>query len=620
MPASISTVVSFLAKDRFSGVLKTMTLNTKKWSNSSIAAVNRFDRRITRSFNKLKSTVGSFGLILGGTALVGALSSGVSIMANYEEANSNLASVLGKTVSQTRALQIDSKRLGGTTAFSASQVAGLQTEYAKLGFSQSEILKVTESTLSLASATKTDLGQAAAQVGAALRAFGQDASQAGRFANVFAASTSKSALNMEFLNTAMSTVAPVASKFGFGVEDVTSLLGNLADSGFDASSAATATRNILLNLADSNGKLAKSLGRPVRNLPDLVKGLNSLKEKGVDLAGALSLTDKRSVAAFSTFLSGTDKINQLRTALGDAGGTAKIMADKQLNNLRGKVTLMKSAYEGFILSLDNGKGAFSQLLKDGTDTISMVLSMASGTARASGTMSKADIRIKKLADRTILLAKGVGLLTGAYIAFKVVKGIISAYTAVTELAGAAQKFWAGATWATLLPILAIIAAVIAIILVIKNWSTITKWFSGIWDKFTSWISVKWEGVVNTFKNFSFKKLFIGIGQSMIKFMLFPLRTILKTVSLLPGKLGGLASAGLGKLDAITDLSALTADVAVDSPEVTTSKQIIKQTEEIRENRISGGIDVNLSAPGQQVNDVETFGNSLINFSSTQGAS
>src|SRR5690606_110260 len=142
----------------------------------------------------------------------------------------------------------------------------------------------------------------AAQVGATIRAFNLDASEAGRVADVFALATSKSALSMEFLNTAMSTVAPVSASFGFSVENTTALLGKLADSGFDASSSATATRNILLNLVDTNGKLAKSLSTPITDLESLTKGLAELRDNGIDLADALELTDKRSVSAFNTFL------------------------------------------------------------------------------------------------------------------------------------------------------------------------------------------------------------------------------------------------------------------------------------------------------------------------------
>ena len=50
----------------------------------------------------------------------------------------------------------------------------------------------------------------------------------------------------------------------------------------------------------------------MRTLPELVAGLQKLKEQGVDLNSTLEMTDKRSVAAFNAFLTAADKIVPLR--------------------------------------------------------------------------------------------------------------------------------------------------------------------------------------------------------------------------------------------------------------------------------------------------------------------
>ena len=50
--------------------------------------------------------------------------------------------------------------------------------------------------------------------------------------STMAIGTTSSALNFEYLNSAMSTVGPVANSFGFTIAETTSLLGALANSGF----------------------------------------------------------------------------------------------------------------------------------------------------------------------------------------------------------------------------------------------------------------------------------------------------------------------------------------------------------------------------------------------------
>ena len=239
---------------------------------------------------------------------ISAFTQAVSTITSFEAANASLAAVLGTTQDGIFRLTDDAKRLGETTEYSAAQVTQMQTELAKLGFNQQEILDATEYILQFATATGADIPSAAKLAGASLLAFGMDATETQRAVSAMAVATTKSALDFSYLETSMSTIAPVAKAFGFTIEDTTALLGTLANAGFDASSAATATRNILLNLANSGGKLAEALGQPVTSLDELVPALNQLQQQGISLAEALDLTDKRSVSAFETFLHGADSI------------------------------------------------------------------------------------------------------------------------------------------------------------------------------------------------------------------------------------------------------------------------------------------------------------------------
>lgn len=172
----------------------------------------------------------------------------------------------------------------------------------------------------------------------------------------------RSALGFSYFQTAMSVVGPVAKTFNFSLRDTVALLGTLANSGFDASSAATATRNILLNLADSSGKLATALGHPVRSFSELMDGLRSLDEQGVDLATTLELTDKRSVSAFNTFLHGVDSAEELRDALDEVDGILKETAEVRLNTVQGSVKMLQSAWEGLILSFRNSSGIIKSII------------------------------------------------------------------------------------------------------------------------------------------------------------------------------------------------------------------------------------------------------------------
>lgn len=300
--------------------------------------------------------------IAAATAAIRAFASGVKIIADFEKANSVLAGVLGKTVGEIKALSNSAEMLGRSTAYTATQVTGLQTELAKLGFGEGQIMSMQKAILDFATAMGVELADAAAFTGSTLRTFGLRASDTEDALNVLAVASDKSALGFSKLNTAMPIVGPVAKSIGLDIRDTASLLGVLANSGFDASSAATALRNIFLYLADSSSKLSKAIGKPVKTLPDLLDGLDKLKKQGLSVGEALELTDKRAVAAFTTLVEGTASARDLRAALEDVNGAIDEKAQAQIDNIKGSVELLKSAWEGFILGMQNSKGAIKSVL------------------------------------------------------------------------------------------------------------------------------------------------------------------------------------------------------------------------------------------------------------------
>lgn len=359
-----------------SSVLRITAPDTKGWKdlNRELVEVNTRLKQLKSGQTAVSGVITKIGLLGSGImAAVQTVRTGISkviqsaskafgMIADFEQANADLATILGKNAGQIKELTESAEALGRTTEYTASEVTQLQTELAKLGFEEPQIMAMQESVLHFATAIGTTLPDAASFAGAALRIFGLQSGQTEDMLSMFAVAANKSALSFEYLNEAMSIVGPVAKTFGFSVEDTTALLGALSNAGFDASSAGTATRNILLNLADANGKLAKSLGGPVKTLPELLDGLNRLNAEGIDLATTLELTDKRSVSAFNTFLHGADDTKELRDSLAGVSGELQRIAEERLNTVHGSVQLLQSAWEGFILSMSGSKGVVKSVI------------------------------------------------------------------------------------------------------------------------------------------------------------------------------------------------------------------------------------------------------------------
>ena len=318
-------------------------------------------------FKKLAGGISEYyGSIMIGIGVIKKLAHSFSeaykTISGFEQANVNLATILGVNSDQMEALTDGALKLGRQTAYTASEVTQLQTELAKLGFSQSQILKMEKPVLDFATAVGTDLASAASMAGVALRSFGLESKDSDEVLGTLAVSCSKSALSFEYLQNAFSTIAPVAKTYGLTLKDTVALLGTLANAGFDASSAATATRNILLNLSDTSGKLATRLGGAKTSFTEIMDALIKLRDEGVDLNQTLELTDKRSVAAFNTFLSGAESAKELRSELEEVDGELARISSERADTVEGAINSMKSAWEGFILSFRNSKGTVKSVI------------------------------------------------------------------------------------------------------------------------------------------------------------------------------------------------------------------------------------------------------------------
>lgn len=415
------------------------------------------------SLSKMKETLVGFFFQIGSsilTLVTGAFRDAFNIVVDFERANARLASVLGESKEGVKELTDAARQLGATTSYSAAEVSGLQIELAKLGFAKQDIIDMEGAVLKFATAVGTDLSRASAFTGAALRIFGKDASQAEDVLASFAVATTKTALDFSKLETSLSIVGPVAQSFGLSLEDTTALLGQLANAGFDASSAATATRNILLGLADANGDLAKALGKPEKSAEGLAQGLKKLKAEGVDLNKALELTDKRSVTAFSTFLENADTLGQLKDSITGVNEEFNAMSSIMGDTVAGAMAGLRSAAEELVLKISLGTdGPIKDMINGLTSivrTAGDVIQWLGKYSTAIKTVAAAILAYKAGALVVTLVQKGFNLVVTAghaivrayRIAVVSLHGAMRIYKTATSAAAATQTLFTKAMTAT----------------------------------------------------------------------------------------------------------------------------------------------------------------------------
>lgn len=348
-----------------------------------------------------KMAAGVFAATTAFRAIGQVISSSITTFKNFEFQMAKVKATTGATDKDFKKLTASAQQLGRTTFFTASKVGELQMNFAKLGFTTSEILDAQEATLRLATATGSDLARAAVVAGAAVRGFNLDANETERVVDVMAVAFTSSALDIEKWQTSMTKIAPIAAGANISIETSAAIMGKLSDAGIEASIAGTSLRNIFLKMQDSSSDLSKHLGFSVNSSEDLERALLQLNSEALSNEEIMQLVDLRQVAAFATMVNGTDTIIDMTDALEDANGSAQEMADIMADTLEGDLITAKSAWEGFQLAIMNGNGAISKSLRGATKIWTFILN------RWSDSLKDVDAVSADIFTNTVKAAKEV---------------------------------------------------------------------------------------------------------------------------------------------------------------------------------------------------------------------
>lgn len=256
----------------------------------------------------------SFGLSL---PLAAAGKAIVDTATSFEYQMARVQAISGATAQSFNKLQRNAEELGASTIYQATAVGQLQEEYAKLGFTASEITAVTESTLSLAQVTGADLGRAAEIAGSTLRIFGKDVSEVGQVNDVIAVAISQSALDFEAFAETLKYAGSDAAIAGVSLEELGAAMGVLANRGVKSSIAGTRLRMIF-------AKLAKEGGNTHDKFIDLINGsvtmTEAIKRFGVRAAAAVPVLQQNKEEFFALE-------NSMRQAAGTLEGMQETMDD-----------------------------------------------------------------------------------------------------------------------------------------------------------------------------------------------------------------------------------------------------------------------------------------------------
>lgn len=282
----------------------------------------------------------------------------------FDAQMSTVASISGATSSQLAELTAKAKEMGATTSFSATESAQALEYMAMAGWKTQDMIGGLPGIINLAAASGEELATVSDIVTDAMTAFGLSADESSHFADVLAKTASSANTNVGMMGETFKYVAPVAGAMKFSVEDVSTAIGLMANSGIKGSQAGTALRSTISRLAKPTKESAtamNTLGLSITNSDGTMKSFMDIM---LDMRNSFSGLTEDEKACYAAMLGGQEAMSgllsivnasesdftSLTKSINDCNGAAKNMSDIRLDNLQGDITLLKSNLEGVALS------------------------------------------------------------------------------------------------------------------------------------------------------------------------------------------------------------------------------------------------------------------------------
>ena len=323
--------------------------------------VSDFGTRMNNFGKGLRDTAGgiamSFGAIATGIALP--LKQAVQTSVDFDTAMRRAATIAGATSEEFDALRQTALDLGASTTKSAQEVAVAMTEMAAKGYDVNQIIAAMPGIIAAAEASGEDLALTADTVSSALNAFGLEASEASRVADILAQAANQSAAGVVDMQYAFKYAAGPAAQLGYSIEDLAAAVGIMVDNGLAGEQAGTALRASLLRLVNPPKQAANALDELGVKVTDNNGNMKSLSEIIGDLSKAMDgYTDAQKASTLAAIFgteavsgmmalvsAGPDKIDAMTKSLENSAGASQKAAEQMMGGLGGAIEQMNGAFE-----------------------------------------------------------------------------------------------------------------------------------------------------------------------------------------------------------------------------------------------------------------------------------
>ena len=382
----------------------------------------------------------------------------------------------------------------------------------------------------------------------AMSALGMGVDEAETMVDQMAKTASTTNTSVAQLGEGILTIGATAKSIKGGTAELNTALGILANNGIKGAEGGTHLRNIILSLQNPTDKAAaqmEALGVSVydsegnmRSMNDILGDLNksmdgmTSAEKSNIIGTIFNKTDLSSVNALLANTGST--WDSLQKSITESGGAAQQMADTQLDNLQGQITILKSALEGLAIS-------FGELLmpaiKQIVGWVQKFVDWLNGLSEGT----------KKTVVTIALLAAALGPVL--IVIGKVISAVGTIMTVVPKIAGVINTvkgaFAALNTTMLANPIVLIIAAIAALVAAfiylwnncdgfrqfwIDLWENVKQVAITVWNAIKEFFSQVWEAIKTIFSTvFEVIKTLVTTYFNLYKTIIQTVFNVIKTV-------------------------------------------------------------------------------------------
>lgn len=344
----------------------------KKKAKVKIEAEEQVTKTIEKADSKLKGwlkagakKIISLG-VAGSLALGGiGIGSAMKTFTDFESAMSTVQATSMASAEDLTLLTEKAKEMGAKSVFSATESAEALNYMAMAGWKTDQMLGGIEGIMNLAAASGEDLAMTSDIVTDALTAFGMQASDSGKFADILAAASSNANTNVHLLGESFKYVAATAGAMKYNAEDTSIALGLMANAGIKGSMGGTALKNAIVNMVSPTDTMATVMDKYNLSLTDGEGNMKSLKsvidmlrenmgglDEATQAAAASQLFGKEAMSGMLSIINASQAdYDKLTDAIYNSSGAADKMSATRLDNLKGQIEELSGAVETMKINL-----------------------------------------------------------------------------------------------------------------------------------------------------------------------------------------------------------------------------------------------------------------------------